>query len=99
VAVGGEKDCDQKEKGLYTKFNAVMRADGKSRHGQKHYGCEYFVLDLTHDRFAVKALMAYAGSCRAGGYIPLACDLEKKVVEMQERFLKESKSADQQDPS
>ena len=84
--MGGEKGCDQKEKGLYNKFSVVMRADGKSAYGKKHYGCDYFVLDLTHDRFAVRALMAYAGSCRAGGYIPLACDLGKKVVEMQERF-------------
>ena len=83
--MGGERNCDQKEKGLYDKFR-VYRTDGKHDPGDKHEGCEYFVLDLTHDRFAVRALMAYAGSCRAGGYIPLACDLGKKVVEMQERF-------------
>lgn len=83
--MGGERDCDQKGKGLYDKFR-VYRTDGEHHRGCKHQGCDYFVLDLTHDRFAVAALMSYAGACRAGGYIPLACDLEKKIVEMQERF-------------
>ena len=84
--MGGEPDCDQKDKGLYHKFD-VSRTDKTDvfQH-EKHYDCDYFVLDLTHDRFAVRALLAYAGACRAGGYVPLACDLEKKIVEMQRRF-------------
>lgn len=83
--MGGEKGCDQKEKGLYGKFR-VQRVDATDQIGGKHMNCEYFVLDLTHDRFAVQALIAYTESCRAAGYFPLAWDLEKKVVEMEERF-------------
>ena len=40
-----------RERGLYEKF-AVERTDGKSKIGEKHEGCEYFVLDLTHDPHA-----------------------------------------------
>lgn len=41
----------------------VRRTDGKSEPGEKHERCEYFVLDLTHDRHAIAALRAYAESC------------------------------------
>lgn len=43
---------------LYDKY-IVTRTDSKSHPGEKHYGCEYFVLDLTHDPAAVTALRAY----------------------------------------
>lgn len=50
-------------KGLYDKFT-ITRNDGQSAPGQKHDGCEYFVLDITHDHHARQALVAYAMSCR-----------------------------------
>ena len=52
------------ERGLYGKFH-VERTDGKSAPGQKHDGCDYFVLDLTHDPHALPALVAYEQSCNA----------------------------------
>jgi hypothetical protein len=61
--------------GLYHKFN-IERTDGKSKPGQKHDGCEYFVLDLTHDPHAVAAVRAYAEICKAD-YPLLADDLQK----------------------
>jgi hypothetical protein len=49
--------------GVYHKFN-VTRTDGSSEPGGKHQGCDYFVLDLTHDKFALPALRTYATACR-----------------------------------
>ena len=63
-------------KGLYRKFH-VVRADGRSAHGKKHDGCEYFVLDLTHDPHALPALKAYEESCRED-FPALADDLQMK---------------------
>lgn len=64
--------------GLYRKFN-VTRTDGTDRPGGKHHGCEYFVLDLTHDPFAVHAIASYIIACR-DQYPSLAHDLEEKLV-------------------
>lgn len=64
--------------GLYKKFH-VRRTDARdiSFH-DKHFGCEYFVLDVTHDPFAIPALEAYIDYCRTD--LPqLAADLEKLV--------------------
>lgn len=66
---------DKRTTGLYEKFR-VERTDGKSAPGQKHEGCRYFVLDVTHDPLAPPALRAYAASARAAGYGPLADDLD-----------------------
>ena len=63
-----------KTRGLYEKFR-VIRTDGKSAIGQKHDGCEYFVLDLDHDEFAWIAIDAYARAC-ADKYPKLAADLK-----------------------
>lgn len=60
--------------GLYSKFR-VVRKDGKSARGRKHFGCRYFVLDLTHDPLALPALRAYADAARSAGYEALAADL------------------------
>jgi len=68
---------DKHATGLHRKF-IVTRTDGKSAPGQKHDGCDYFVLDLTHDPHAAPALRAYADSCRAD-YPLLAADLDAKV--------------------
>ena len=73
------------QRGLYEKF-FVERTDGKSEPGQKHHGCEYFILDLHHDKHAIAALRAYALSCRHE-YPLLADDLIDKVTEMEHRFL------------
>lgn len=51
-------------RGLYEKFR-IERIDGTSAPGQKHDGCQCFVLDLTHDKHAWPALIAYAASCSA----------------------------------
>ena len=72
-------------KGLYNKF-VVYRTDGKSAHGAKHYGCEYFVLDVDHDKYAVPALRAYAEHCEAE-YPALAADLYAKADEIAARLL------------
>lgn len=48
---------------LFDKFQ-VTRTDGTSEPGEKHDGCSYFVLDLTHDPYAPAALRRYAIACR-----------------------------------
>jgi hypothetical protein len=49
-------------RGLLGKFY-VLRADGSHAAGGKHEGCDYFVLDLTHDKHSWPALEAYARDC------------------------------------
>ncbi len=73
-------DCpvSDRDRGLYDKFY-VERRDGKSAAGEKHYGCDYFVLDLTHDPHAIPALRAYAASCLKE-YPLLADDLFRKAA-------------------
>ena len=61
-------------RGYYDKFE-VRRVDGGDEPGERHHGCRYFVLDLTHDLHARTAARAYAGSCGADGYENLAADL------------------------
>lgn len=51
------------DRGLYDKFD-VTRTDGRDGLGDKHYCCDYFVLDLTHDPHARSALVVYALLCR-----------------------------------
>jgi hypothetical protein len=70
-------------RGLYRRYN-VYRADGSSEIGGKHDSCEYFVLDLTHDKFAERALYEYALACR-DEYPFLSNDLLRKVNELQLR--------------
>lgn len=48
--------------GLYEKFY-VKRTDRQDEPGCKHENCKYFVLDITHDPFAIVALHAYARAC------------------------------------
>jgi hypothetical protein len=59
----------------------VERTDGSTVPGGKHARCEYFVLDLRHDRFARPALEAYASACEAE-YPLLAADLRSKLKGM-----------------
>lgn len=72
-------------RGLYEKF-MVERRDGSSDPGGKHHDCEYYVLDLTHDKYAVPALRAYAEHC-AGEYPMLAEDLFAKADEIAAKLL------------
>lgn len=74
-----------KTKGLYGKF-VVRRTDGSDHPSGKHEGCEYFVLDLTHDKHAYMALRAYANSCDEE-YPLLASDLRIKAIEMRDAGL------------
>lgn len=64
------------QQGLFKKFD-IQRDDGQDLPGGKHYGCEYFVLDLTHDPYALPALAAYAEAC-SGTHPYLAKDLQEK---------------------
>ena len=72
-------------RGLYGKFY-IERTDGKSAPGEKHDGCEYFVLDMTHDKYAVPALRSYAEHCEAE-YPLLARDLYAKADEIAAKLL------------
>lgn len=71
-----------KTRGLYGKFT-ITRTDGQSEAGQKHDGCDYFVLDLTHDPFAFEALQRYAQACQFD-YPLLAADIGDKLLKMVE---------------
>ena len=69
---------DDTNRGLYEKFT-VERTDGRSAPGQPHDGCEYFVLDLTHDPYAYPALVAYQEACQTQ-YPKLAEDLGRRIA-------------------
>ncbi|KKK78429.1 hypothetical protein LCGC14_2843660 [marine sediment metagenome] len=73
-------NLNKKSKGLFHKF-IVTRTDGKHRYGLKHCGCEYFVLDLSCDKYAIPALKAYAESCQ-NEYPRLAYDLNSKLKDL-----------------
>lgn len=66
-------------RGLFNKFE-IHRVDGTDTPGGKHHQCDYFALDLTHDKYAHVALRAYADACR-NEYPLLAADLYRKVDE------------------
>lgn len=66
-----------KTRGLYEKF-VVRRTDLSDLPGGKHDGCEYFVLDLTHDKHAEPAIRAYAESCKSE-FPQLSSDLFRLV--------------------
>ena len=57
-----DESIDKRTIGLYDKF-LVKRTDGQSEPRCKHEKCQYFVLDITHDPFAIAALHAYAKAC------------------------------------
>lgn len=68
---------DDTQLGIYEKYR-VTRTDGRSERGQRHEGCQYFVLDLNHDPFAFPALHAYIAACRATHPL-LAEDLQRMI--------------------
>lgn len=53
-----------RNRGVYKKYR-VYRLDGSGGDGGKHANCDYFVLDLCHDKHALPAMRAYIQSCRA----------------------------------
>jgi hypothetical protein len=65
-------------RGLYRKYH-VERTDGSSKPGGKHARCDYFVLDLVHDKHARLALFAYVESCK-DEYPQLATDLQARAL-------------------
>ncbi len=75
----------EKQLGLYNKYT-VYRNDRDDRPGYKHNGCEYIVLDITHDANAVPAVLAYADAVEADGYKALAIELRAKANELQFRM-------------
>ena len=73
-------------RGLYNKFR-VERTDGSSVIERKHFGCNYFVLDVTHDPFTLPALESYASACEVD-YPLLAADIRGLVAAKRSRKLK-----------
>jgi len=65
-----------RQPGLYTKFE-VHRTDGTDAPGGKHHGCDYFVLDVTHDKCAPAALAVYAAAVE-GTHPQLAADMRSR---------------------
>ncbi len=65
---------------VYEKYH-IYRTDGRDATGEKHDGCAYFVLDLTHDPHAIPALEAYLVSCRQD-FPFLSARLETAVHQM-----------------
>jgi hypothetical protein len=70
------EQVNQQQAGVYHKFN-VSRTDGRDQLGGDRHGAEYFVLDVTHDKFAKPALAAYAAACR-NDYPALADDMARR---------------------
>lgn len=67
---------------MYRKF-IVTRTDGSSARGKKHFDCEYFVLDMTHDPAAIPAIAAYELAIRQT-HPKLARDLRVRYLEPKE---------------
>jgi hypothetical protein len=65
----------------YLKY-VVNRVDGKDGPGEKHDGCEYFVLDLTHDLNARTAFAAYAEACHRTNP-DLAASIRRKLIDIE----------------
>ena len=66
---------------IYDKFH-VARKDPAAH--VRHVGCQYFVLDLTHDPAALYAIEAYADACQ-GDRPGLASDLRQVAMRSQLR--------------
>lgn len=66
-----EEPLSDEERGLYRKYYVRRLNDPTG----KHKNCLYFVLDLTHDPYAIPAAQTYADACR-GRYPILAEELE-----------------------
>jgi hypothetical protein len=64
------------QRGLYRKYHVERLNDPTG----KHKDCQYYVLDLAHDKFAGPALRAYAYACEVE-YPSLAADLRQLAGE------------------
>jgi len=64
------------KRGVYRKYEIKRTSPSK-----KHEDCDYFVLDLDHDPFALAALRAYAEAC-SETHPELAADLRAKCALM-----------------
>ena len=68
---------EKRNRGMYPKYY-VSRIDGSDQPGGIHHGSDYYVLDLTNDKFAKPAIVAYVDACKTE--LPaLAIDLMSKV--------------------
>ena len=76
---------DQKTTGTYDKFY-VERRDHRDHPGGDRTNADYFVLDLTYDKYAVFALREYAELVKAE-YPLLAADLYKKIYHPEYPFI------------
>jgi hypothetical protein len=63
------------ERGIYRKYEVRRVSDPTG----KHDDCDYYVLDPTHDPFAIPAMRAYASACEAE-YPQLAADLREWIA-------------------
>ena len=68
------------DKGLTNKYT-VYRRDNRDQQGGKHHNCRYFVLDVSHDPFAIPAILAYAEACKEKKPV-----LSENLLEMAEAF-------------
>lgn len=66
-----EEPSPDEERGLYRKYHVKKLNDREGKHNR----CFFFVLDMTHDPFAIPAARAYADACREK-YPLLARELE-----------------------
>lgn len=73
-----EPRVDQKQAGLYNKYN-VSRVDGRDKEGGDRFGAQYFVLDVVFDPAARIAATIYAVVARQMGYEALADDMERAM--------------------
>lgn len=71
------KPASDNERGLYEKYHVERLNDPAGKHAE----CEYYVLDLVHDRHAAPALLAYADSC-VNEFPELAEDLRAEAAEI-----------------
>ena len=82
------KDDPAKREGLDREKFVVRRADGRSRKGEKHAGCQYFVLDLNHDPMALPALRAYAKAALRHGYRNLSLELRGRIFQLENAMVR-----------
>lgn len=66
-----EGQLPNEKRGLYKRYSVKKLDDPTGKHNR----CFNFVLDLTHDPYAIPAIRAYADACR-GKYPVLARDLD-----------------------
>ena len=72
------------KRGLYQKYR-VERTDGRDKPGEKHHGCKYFVIDLTHDPLAVQVMLEYARLSEEHGNDALASDIRRRIFDGENR--------------